>query len=1197
MKRARSGGDGVTTPMLLSRVALGRGPLPAARAPPARRLATGLASLLRVTDEVAAALAQGRPVVALESTIVSHGMAWPRNMECALGVEAAVRAHGAVPATIAISEGRVDVGLSRQQLETLARAGPAAVRKVSRRDFASSLAAGTLGATTVAGTMIAAHAAGIHVFATGGIGGVHRDGHITMDVSADLSELGRTPVAVVCAGVKSILDIARTLEVLETLGVPVLTLGSDEFPAFYSAASGVRAPECVDSPRAVAEMLAISLRLGLTNGTVVAVPNPVPAEAAVVQTAVQTALEEAAARGLGGWRVTPFLLERVAQLTGGESLRANVGLVTHNAGVAAQIAGHLAAARLPASAAAGLLAAGHAPPTALPALGASGPVRRMSSSSSSSSRRSVGGGGGMRSSLGGGSGGGAPATAAGTVVGSLGGTRRLGSSAGASSGGGGGPGDELPPLTEEQDEQLLEMLSEHFSSSGFVPQALAPNPHHPGLPMQAQPVPRRRPVVVGGAVVDLICRPHSGLVLRASNPGSVRQCAGGVGRNVAEVLARLSAAAPAGGGGAGAEAQAGGGGGGSSDVVLFTAVGPEPHGDALLRHCAAVGLHVVNVVVAGAPGGGAPAAAGGGGSGAGARTATYGALLDANGSLVGAVADMDAFDAITPGALGLSPTGGAVAGGAASSSSLPLLEALLQQQQPAAAGCAGAGGLPPLLVIDGNVPAATTAAIATAAAAVCESPGHTSATGPAVLLEPVSVAKCVRALDSLHLATVIKPNAHEVKALAAAWRARMGLVSPAVDADDNSSSSGSGGGSASGGRGSGSGGGAKRGSSGRDAADGGGRGSTLTQVVTIGSSEEDTSSEGRLLGRETRALPPPRDGGGAGSREGGSVTFSAYEPPKGSSTPSGGGDDEEDDDDPDSSLDYTLLTAAQTVLAAMVRPNGISAPVSPKALLMAERSLQQASETHLSGKGAGGVATDGLSEAPAAAPPTTKDAAAADNDEPELTFESALERAAALQARSRSSLPAPSTSSSGTRGGKPQGAAAAASPAAAIAAAAAHPPALTSARGPGATIDGRKHVLVSLGKTGVMWLSAPPAADHATADLLAALPFFMACQHPQLAVDFKLCPAPKLAAAGSGGADAIVKVTGAGDTFVGALAWALSRGESMPRAIELGLAGARIAMTSDFGAHDASTVSPRLTAANVVATADKFVQAVDPEYA
>ena len=299
---------------------------------------------LRVAPEVAAALREGRAVVALESTIISHGMPYPANLETARAVEAAVRRGGAVPATIAVVGGECCVGLNDAQLERLARGGTA-VAKVSRRDLALVAARGADGATTVSATMLLAARAGIRVFVTGGIGGVHRGGEASMDVSADLTELARTPVVVVCAGAKSVLDIPRTLEVLETNGVPVAGFGVDELPAFFTRRSGVRAPCRVDSAREAAAMAKASLDLALGGGAVIAVPIPPEHEAAgaEVEAAIGEALAEAERRGVAGAAVTPFLLERIRETTGGRSLAANVALVLNNAAVGAAIAVELAA--------------------------------------------------------------------------------------------------------------------------------------------------------------------------------------------------------------------------------------------------------------------------------------------------------------------------------------------------------------------------------------------------------------------------------------------------------------------------------------------------------------------------------------------------------------------------------------------------------------------------------------------------------------------------------------------------------------------------------------------------------------------------------------------------------------------------------------------------------------------------------------
>eukprot|EP00775_Hariotina_reticulata_P008089 gene8089-8282_t len=288
-------------------------------------------------QEVQRALQQKRPVVALESTIISHGMPYPQNLQTALEVEQVVRQHGAVPATIAIIAGQPCIGCTADQLEHIAKKGPA-VRKVSRRDIPLVVGAGWDGATTVSGTMLLAARAGIRVFVTGGIGGVHRDGHISMDVSADLTELGRTPVTVVCAGAKSVLDIPRTLEFLETQGVCVAAYQCDEFPAFFTRHSGCKAPCRVDTPEQVAGMIRASSELQLGTGLLLAVPIPeaAAAEGALIQQAIEESLAEADKRGICGAEVTPFLLESIRSKTGGASLVANIQLVKNNAAVGSQ---------------------------------------------------------------------------------------------------------------------------------------------------------------------------------------------------------------------------------------------------------------------------------------------------------------------------------------------------------------------------------------------------------------------------------------------------------------------------------------------------------------------------------------------------------------------------------------------------------------------------------------------------------------------------------------------------------------------------------------------------------------------------------------------------------------------------------------------------------------------------------------------
>lgn len=299
-----------------------------------------LSSYLRLSTKVQQALANRQPVVALESTIISHGMPYPQNIETALQVEQTIQEEGAVPATICLMDGKIHVGLSAVELERLGKEGSKAI-KTSRRDLPLVLSQGLLGATTVSGTMIGAHLSGIPVFATGGIGGAHRGASETWDVSADLTELGRTNVCVVCAGAKSILDLPKTLEYLETQGVPVVAYGNGgEFPAFFSPRSGLRAPWQMATPEEVARMVRASRELGMAAGQVVGVPIPeeFSKESSRVQGAIERALEEAQQQKIEGRQATPFLLKRVAEMTEGESLKANIGLVKNNARVAGQIA-------------------------------------------------------------------------------------------------------------------------------------------------------------------------------------------------------------------------------------------------------------------------------------------------------------------------------------------------------------------------------------------------------------------------------------------------------------------------------------------------------------------------------------------------------------------------------------------------------------------------------------------------------------------------------------------------------------------------------------------------------------------------------------------------------------------------------------------------------------------------------------------
>ncbi|MEP2642776.1 pseudouridine-5'-phosphate glycosidase [Roseobacter sp.] len=296
--------------------------------------------LLR-SAEVAAAQAAGKPVVALESTIITHGMPYPQNLEVARQVENDVRAAGATPATIAVMDGTLHIGLDDARLETLAQAK--SVAKLSRADIAACIATGGTGATTVAATMIAANLAGIAVFATGGIGGVHRGAENSFDISADLMELAQTPVTVVAAGAKAILDVDKTLEVLETQGVPVITVGQDSFPAFWSATSPLKAPLRLDTADAIARAHHMRGEMGLPGGQLVA--NPIPAQdeipAAELAPIIAQAQSDADAHGIRGKAVTPYLLQRIFELTNGRSLTANIALVRNNARLAAQIASEL----------------------------------------------------------------------------------------------------------------------------------------------------------------------------------------------------------------------------------------------------------------------------------------------------------------------------------------------------------------------------------------------------------------------------------------------------------------------------------------------------------------------------------------------------------------------------------------------------------------------------------------------------------------------------------------------------------------------------------------------------------------------------------------------------------------------------------------------------------------------------------------
>jgi len=580
---------------------------------------------VRVHPDVAAALDAGRAVVALESTIISHGMPYPANIQTAREVEEVVRNSGAVPATIAILDGVCCIGLSDDELNRFAVLGAAGkVAKVSRRDLAACVARSGHGGTTVSATMLLADMAGVRVFVTGGIGGVHRGGELSLDISADLCELGRTPVCVVCAGAKSILDIPRTLEFLETQGVAVLALGTDEFPAFFTRRSGCPAPTRVETAHEAAAVVHASSTLGLSSGTLVAVPIPesAEAEAGKVQGAIEQALAEAGAAGVAGRDTTPFLLKRIAELTGGDSLASNIALIKNNAAVGAQIATSLAELQ----------------------------------------RRTAPGG-------------------------------RLR--------GGGGGGD-----------------------SGGAEGAL---PHSRN---------DRQPIVVGGAVADLVASPAAGstVLLRTSSPGTLRVSPGGVGRNIAEGLARLGA-----------------------HPLLLADVGDDAFGDQLLSHAASLqGEMGVGSYRYGGEGGSESGGEGGGGVGgsggvcgidvsrvlrvSGERTATYTAVMDHTSDLIAAIADMDVHRHVTP------------------------------EYVRTALGSALDGA--PLCVADANLSGAALQELARLAAA-SQTP---------LWLEPVSVSKAHAACCSLVEAglfgalTFTSPNEDEAVAMAAALQ---GSAAPA----------------------------------------------------------------------------------------------------------------------------------------------------------------------------------------------------------------------------------------------------------------------------------------------------------------------------------------------------------------------------------------------------------------------------------
>jgi pseudouridine-5'-phosphate glycosidase len=518
--------------------------------------------------------------VALESTIISHGMPYPRNLEMAKEVEAIVRKHGAVPATVAIIDGVPKAGLTESDLLKLANSGSGVVLKASTRDIAYACATGATAATTVASTMKLAHLAGISVFATGGIGGVHRGAESTMDISADLLELSRTPVTVVCAGIKSILDIPKSLEVLETNSVPVLSYGTSVFPAFYTNDSGIPSPRSVGASADVAHMMNYQRQLGLNSGVLVAVPNPSPANGDKIQYAINFALTSAKNECISGAKVTPYVLDKVQQLTGGESLESNIALVLNNARVAANIAVDFASLQKERSGVAG--AGAHD--------SGSRPAEKVYVSNQPADTD-------VKHSA-----------AEASVLHDA--PRRAGAPTNSN------------PQNQAQSETAVSAAPATSATPGPSP-ALANNPGT----ARTQSLSHTQPeiVVVGGAVVDLIGHIATLTKLHTSNPGRLSISHGGVGRNIAESLARLG-----------------------RKVSLATAVADDINGRSLVDGGGDTGIDMSLVRVlssksASESGELAPTSAETGHS-----TAVYNAIHDNHGDLCIGIADMSIFAQVTP---------------------------------------------------------------------------------------------------------------------------------------------------------------------------------------------------------------------------------------------------------------------------------------------------------------------------------------------------------------------------------------------------------------------------------------------------------------------------------------------------------------------------------------------------------------------
>lgn len=536
--------------------------------------------------QVRDAIANGIPVVALESTIISHGMPYPRNLEMAKEVEATVRRAGAVPATIAIIDGVPKAGLDENDLLKLASNHNNSVLKASTRDIAHACATGAMAATTVASTMKLAHLAGISVFATGGIGGVHRGVESTMDISADLLELSRTPVTVVCAGIKSILDIPRSLEVLETNSVPVLSYQTSVFPAFYTNESGIPSPRSVENAGAVASIMAYQRLLQLQSGILVAVPNPAPANAEKIQYAIDFALLSAHNEGITGAKVTPYVLDKIQKLTSGESLDSNIALVLNNARIAAEIAVDYA----------NLLGKdAHVLSQHMRSFGGDlrfskefhsvAPVADWGSRTTATTPVS------------------SPSTISPPV--------------------GAGSVDESKPVKEVSTSKGTASHDSHSTAKAAA--ASTPPSTPPALQTSRAPQASATPeiLVVGGAVVDLVGRISTMTKFHTSNPGKLTISHGGVGRNIAESLARLG-----------------------RNVSLATAVADDLNGRSLLEGSQQKGIDMSCVRVLPSEPSSAEAGSDKKAGAATHSTAIYNAIHDSTGDLSIGIADMEIFSQI-----------------------------------------------------------------------------------------------------------------------------------------------------------------------------------------------------------------------------------------------------------------------------------------------------------------------------------------------------------------------------------------------------------------------------------------------------------------------------------------------------------------------------------------------------------------------